>query len=290
MTRKGWFGTRIGAAVVAAVVVAVHSAGAQIVVSSETFDHEGTPWTANGVETLVNDGRGISGQYLQLPFLDFFGAHLRTEDPRSGLLGDLTRYHQGLTITYDMATFAFQDFDGNNIDPASRPVIMQLFDRGDPNDFEDDVSVWVETRHIPSVEEGWVRFTFTIPDPSSVTLPEGWGGTGAEDPVTFEPILPPGRTYTSVLRSVDEVQFTTFKPGYFYGFAFWEIGWDNITVTRPGSACACDFSGDASLTVQDIFDFLSAYFSNAPSADFNGDMSITVQDIFDFLSCYFTGC
>jgi hypothetical protein len=42
--------------------------------------------------------------------------------------------------------------------------------------------------------------------------------------------------------------------------------------------------------VQDIFDFLAAYFSSAPAADFNRVGGITVQDIFDFLTAYFTAC
>ena len=55
--------------------------------------------------------------------------------------------------------------------------------------------------------------------------------------------------------------------------------------------CPADFnqSGGAP-TVQDIFDFLSAYFANLPSADFNTVGGITVQDIFDFLTAYFTAC
>lgn len=54
--------------------------------------------------------------------------------------------------------------------------------------------------------------------------------------------------------------------------------------------CLADFNGSGAATVQDIFDYLAAYFSNQPSADFNGSGSVTVQDIFDFLSAYFTGC
>jgi hypothetical protein len=42
--------------------------------------------------------------------------------------------------------------------------------------------------------------------------------------------------------------------------------------------------------VQDIFDFLAAYFSNGPGADFNGSGAVSVQDIFDFLAAYFAGC
>jgi hypothetical protein len=44
------------------------------------------------------------------------------------------------------------------------------------------------------------------------------------------------------------------------------------------------------VTVQDIFDFLAAYFAGDTRADFNGAGGITVQDIFDFLAAYFAGC
>ena len=63
-------------------------------------------------------------------------------------------------------------------------------------------------------------------------------------------------------------------------------------VTPPGSGCEClaDFNGSGAVTVQDIFDFLAAYFAALPSADVNTSGSVTVQDIFDYLSLYFAGC
>jgi hypothetical protein len=42
--------------------------------------------------------------------------------------------------------------------------------------------------------------------------------------------------------------------------------------------------------VQDIFDFLAAYFGGEAGGDFNAVGGVTVQDIFDFLAAYFTGC
>jgi hypothetical protein len=54
--------------------------------------------------------------------------------------------------------------------------------------------------------------------------------------------------------------------------------------------CKADHNQSGAVTVQDIFDFLSAYFTTNPSADANGSGAVTVQDIFDFLSAYFTGC
>ncbi len=56
------------------------------------------------------------------------------------------------------------------------------------------------------------------------------------------------------------------------------------------SACVADFNRSGTVSVQDIFDFLSAYFLGLPAADINGANGVTVQDIFDFLGAYFTGC
>jgi hypothetical protein len=54
--------------------------------------------------------------------------------------------------------------------------------------------------------------------------------------------------------------------------------------------CPADFNGSGLVSVQDIFDFLTAYFSLDPRADFNGQGGISVQDIFDFLAAYFAAC
>ena len=69
----------------------------------------------------------------------------------------------------------------------------------------------------------------------------------------------------------------------------------NCCQTQPSSTaivvvCAPDFNCSGSVTVQDIFDFLAAWFSADPRADYNGAGGITVQDIFDFLAGWFAGC
>lgn len=64
----------------------------------------------------------------------------------------------------------------------------------------------------------------------------------------------------------------------------------NTSETPPAPPCAADFNGAGGLTVQDIFDFLAAYFAGEPSADFNGVGGLSVQDIFEFLAAYFAGC
>jgi len=57
-----------------------------------------------------------------------------------------------------------------------------------------------------------------------------------------------------------------------------------------GTPCRADFNNSGTVTVQDIFDFLAAYFAGSPAADFNSSGTVTVQDIFDFLAAYFAGC
>lgn len=56
------------------------------------------------------------------------------------------------------------------------------------------------------------------------------------------------------------------------------------------AACLADFNGVGGVTIQDVFDFLVAYFAGAPAADINGRDGVTVQDVFDYLVAYFAGC
>ncbi len=55
-------------------------------------------------------------------------------------------------------------------------------------------------------------------------------------------------------------------------------------------SCPADFNGSGTLTVQDIFDFLGAWFAGDARADFNHLTGLSVQDIFDFLAAWFAGC
>ncbi len=54
--------------------------------------------------------------------------------------------------------------------------------------------------------------------------------------------------------------------------------------------CPADFNCSGTLSVNDIFGFLSAWFAADPRADFNGTGGTNIQDIFDFLAAWFAGC
>jgi hypothetical protein len=70
----------------------------------------------------------------------------------------------------------------------------------------------------------------------------------------------------------------------------------NIVVSH--TTCVADFNGNGTVSVQDIFDFLDAWFNGCNGsaacsgrfADVNCSNTVTVQDIFDFLSIWFAGC
>jgi hypothetical protein len=59
---------------------------------------------------------------------------------------------------------------------------------------------------------------------------------------------------------------------------------------RGSLVCIADFNASGSITSQDIFDFLGAWFGGDLAADCNTSNTITVQDVFDFLNVWFTGC
>ncbi|MCC6321228.1 MAG: hypothetical protein IT438_07315 [Phycisphaerales bacterium] len=61
-----------------------------------------------------------------------------------------------------------------------------------------------------------------------------------------------------------------------------------FVVTLP--RCRADFNGVGGVTLQDIFDFLGAWFGFDPRSDYNGDGDTSLQDLFDFLALWFAGC
>ena len=62
-----------------------------------------------------------------------------------------------------------------------------------------------------------------------------------------------------------------------------------LILINAWNPCPQDFNENGVVSVQDIFDFLAAFFGNDCRADFNNASGISVQDIFDFLAAYFTG-
>lgn len=120
----------------------------------------------------------------------------------------------------------------------------------------------------------WWRFVPAFPIFAPVPngpLPSGASASGSQSPTL---------TLTNV-QSQD--------AGQYYLQVLGDCGVTNSGVATI-SFCAVDFNCSGAVTVQDLFDFLAAYFAASPSANFNGVGGVTLQDLFDFLAAYFAGC
>jgi len=62
------------------------------------------------------------------------------------------------------------------------------------------------------------------------------------------------------------------------------------TVTTGPALCPADFDLRGTVTVQDLFDFLVAYFQADPRADLDGSGTVGMQDLFDYLIAFLTPC
>ncbi|MCC6320614.1 MAG: matrixin family metalloprotease [Phycisphaerales bacterium] len=98
-------------------------------------------------------------------------------------------------------------------------------------------------------------------------------------------ICPPpmGACCTSAGCSVETQADCDNIPGDWHGFG---TSCDNPSQT----CCAADFNGVGGVTLQDLFDYLDAWFASDPAADINGAGGVTLQDLFDYLDLWFTGC
>lgn len=176
---------------------------------------------------FVRPTGGNPNEHLQFIMVETFGVSLRN-DSNPDVLGDYSRFNGGVHLSVDVKVESiFYPFGSGEV---PRQLVVELIDNNPPGSDYPWTSVWYDLGEISSFNPGWNTMKVTIDDPTSATLPAGWGGYGAEDPVTFEPMLPANRTFASVLASVDEIRFTTFVPGYFYGFTNFDVRFDNIVV------------------------------------------------------------
>ncbi len=193
--------------------------------TTTTFDNGLEGWSISG-RTDINPTGGNPGANLHGMLFDVFGADIRN-DTNAAFLGDLSRYgafELSIDIQVNSITFFGQE--------VSRDLVVELRDYTNGNGYP-WTSVYYNLGTLRAATEGsngWITYSVVIDDPFATVLPSGWGGYGDEDPHTFEPILPADRTFASVLASVDEISFTTFVPGWFFGFTNFDIQVDNISI------------------------------------------------------------
>lgn len=130
-----------------------------------------------------------------------------------------------VTIGLDIIANSISYF-GQNV---SRNLVVELRDYANTPAGMPYTSVWFDLGQI-DVTKGWQSLSVTIADTTAAALPAGWGGYGSPDDANG-PSLPTDRTFADVLASVDELVFTTYVPGFFYGFTDFDVAIDNISVS-----------------------------------------------------------
>ena len=178
-----------------------------------------------GGATTIQPNGGNDGAYMETVFNDF-GVTFRNNS-NADYLGDYTTA-ESITISMDVRV-DYLNFFGQDV---SRPWLVELRDVDSAVGGYPYNSVWFLFDNISQANNSeWATYSVTF-DPNAVDLPNGWGGTGAEDPDTFEPTLPEGVAFSDVLSGVDEIVFTTLQPGFFFSFTDHTIGIDNLSITR----------------------------------------------------------
>jgi len=193
------------------------------------FDDGAQGWSINGQDVITPTG-GNPAEFIRWPDpVDTFGISARTST-NAAFLGDYTAKGE-VTLGLDVRVNFIQFFGS----PVPRELVVVLFD-DDPFGAAPPAQVWASLGVLSGTGMPWTRFEAEVTDVFSDTLPAGWNGAGDEDPDTFEPILPAGRTWTNVLQGVDRVEFTTFVPGFFFGFTNFDVGVDNVSIVAAENA------------------------------------------------------
>jgi len=252
-----------------------------------TFDKSTDGFSINGLDTPTSTGGNPGGHLHWNDPIDTFGLSLRN-DTNPEFLDDLSRYGQ-VEMGVDVLVNYIEFFGV----PAGREWVLELRDYDNVSTGLPWVSVWYNLGVLPSSsEDGWVTFSIEF-DPTQTELPAGWGGYGDEDPNTFEPILPADRTFADVLASVDQAVFTSYVPGFFYGFTHFDLQVDNVFIRSASAGCnEADLAEPfGSLDFSDVIAFLSAFDAGAGEADLAEPFgSFDFSDVVAFLNAFGTGC
>lgn len=231
------------AAALLALGLIAHAGAGTASAAVTTFENGTEGWSVSGRNDISPTG-GNPGANMDVLLIDVFGASIRNET-NPAFIGDYTQLGGPLQLSVDVKTNSITFF-GTEV---QRDLVVELVDYNPPGSNYPYVSVYTHLGTLEAAEPGWRNFSALIENPSSATLPAGWGGTGDEDPVTFEPRLPPNRTFASVLESVDEIRFTTFVPGFFFGFTNFAIQVDNPTVAVVPEPATAGVLGLATATL-----------------------------------------
>lgn len=212
----------------AGVVLTIVSAMASAASGTTTDFSKGDEGWYAGPEYNGNEGNwidttlGNGAPALHTRYVETFGLNWLNSS-NAAFVGDYSRFGS-VTLGIDVLANSIQ-YDGREV---QRDMILELRDYDNPYGGMPYTSVWYKLGEIGADKGGWQHFSVTIGDTASSVLPGGWGGYGGTG---LEPGLPPGRSFADVLSGVDEIAFSTFTPGYVYGWTAYDVAVDNISIS-----------------------------------------------------------
>ncbi|MCR6699691.1 MAG: hypothetical protein NVV68_00280 [Dokdonella sp.] len=177
------------------------------------------PWPASA-STIEAEG-GHPGAHAHTVAAESFGLDYYVDDivgpGDSPFLGDHT-LHASLTFGVDVRVESIRTAG----QPAERPLIVHF------RNFTLNASVFYRLTTLADGQP-WTAYSVSF-DPRATQLPAGWGGTGADDPVTGGPVLPAGVTFADVMAGVNEVTLSAQEPYQSYDATDFDLRIDNIRV------------------------------------------------------------
>jgi hypothetical protein len=261
--------------------------------STTRFDDGAEGWEGpqgiGGVGTFIDEKEGDPVPGFHTVFNDF-GITFRNST-NENFVQDLTQV-VGFSFSIDTKVNDISFFGT----PAPRPWLVEFrdFDAGPSgNQF---ASVWYKFADISAATHGeWTRFSVDVLEKDYGSLPAGWRGAGAEDPVTFEPMLPEGITFADVIAGYDELAITTLEPGFFFGFTDHDVVVDNITLATDTQIAGCNPSDIVQpfgvLDLSDIQCFIEGFLSEDPISDFAAPFGVfDLADLASFINSFVNGC
>ncbi len=238
-----------------------------------TFDNGAEGWSINGLQTVTATGGNPGKRLFWNDPVDTFGIEARTAT-HAAFIGDYSAKGD-VRLSIDFQVNYIQFFGS----PVGRNLVVILFD-DDNYGGAAPAYVWKSVGFLPGNGLAWTRFSADVLDATSDSLGAGWHGGGDEDPNTFEPVLPAGRTWANVLQGVDRVQFTTFEPGYFYGFTNFKLSIDNVAIESLAPALIGDFNDDGVVDGDDLGTLLGQWGAcPGCSADLDGNGIVDGDDL-----------
>jgi hypothetical protein len=219
---------RVSSRLNSASVVALLSLGLLVIPSASvnaditTFSKGYEGWQTNNFSTILPSG-GNPGAYLSYQAIDVFGVNV-FNDSNPGFIGAVYRSPVRISIDVRTDSITFLGYE------VPRDLYVELRDTTTPNhDGFPWISVFYKLGRLTSSRPGWIRYSVTITNPRSSTLPPGWTGYGSVNR-RGQPVLPRGITFASVLRNVDVINFTTYGPDLFFGHTNINLSFDNLAV------------------------------------------------------------